>query len=92
MGIREWEVPTDWTYLGHGEWAPPEEQPITGTVSSLDKDPEWVYKWRCSMDEDIKLHQEVMDKGYPNIWGGQEASEVQMELRTFRGVALQLQR
>ena len=62
--------------MGHGEWSLPEEYKDieeTAHSHSVDRDPEWIYKWRCKVDKDIQLHQEVMDKGYPNIWvpGGQ---------------------
>ena len=32
-------------------------------------EPQWIYKWRCTEDADIKLHQEVLEGGYPNRWG-----------------------
>ena len=64
-----WEENTSWCYIGHGEWAPPEETEEGARDLQLDKDPEWVYAWRCQHDADIKLHQEVLRRGYPNRWG-----------------------
>ena len=65
--------------MGHGEWGTPtyEEgrQEVTNPNNSKAvawnpvRDPEWVYKWRCSVDKDIWLHHEVLRLGYPNRWG-----------------------
>ena len=49
----------------------------------MDRDPEWVYKWRCQVDRDIKLHQEVMDKGYPNRGGARRPVNTKWNLEKF---------
>ena len=64
--VEEWEVPTDWMYTGHGEWTPPEEPTPITRGETPPKESEWIYKWRCSTDEDISLHQRVLEGGYPN--------------------------
>ena len=35
----------------------------------LQWEPDWVYKWRCTTDSDIELHQVVLKGGYSNRWG-----------------------
>ena len=64
-----WEAHTVWTYIGHGEWVPPEDKNLTEAGQELNKEPEWIYKWWCTTDEDIRRHQEVISQGYPNRWG-----------------------
>ena len=66
-----WEAQNEWIYLGEGEWAPPEDKLPEGNMQQLGKEPKWVYRWRCTVDEDLQLHQEVLEKGYPNRWGAQ---------------------
>ena len=56
----EWDTPMDWVYLGHKEWSPPEEHNLHKEGIELDREPEWIYKWRCHNDEGIRLHQQVM--------------------------------
>ena len=66
-----------WTYVGHGQWAQTESDTPVGDTGEtarkggweVTKDPEWVHKWRSTVDEDLHLHKEVMEKGYPNRWG-----------------------
>ena len=65
-----WEVTNEWTYMGHGEWAlldegMSEEQSCKG----IETEPEWIFKWWCTTDEDVRLHNEVLKGGYPNRWG-----------------------
>ena len=58
--------------MGHGEWAPPpEEQPSNTPEMELVKEDKWIYTWRCSNDEDIQLHHQVLTQGYPNRWWAQ---------------------
>ena len=78
-GNMDWEVPRDWVYIGHGEWSSPEEEPILHTPQ-IDKEPEWVYKWRCNNDEDVRLHNEVITKGYPNRWGARRPVKTRWNL------------
>ena len=49
----------------------------------MGREPQWVYKWRCTVDEDLRLHQEVMDKGYPNRWGARRPLEPKWNLDRF---------
>ena len=79
----EWDIAKDWTYVGHGEWVPPEETPPTPNPTELAWEPTWIYKWRCNHDEDIKLHQEVLDKGYPNRWGARRPVKAKWNLDKF---------
>ena len=79
------EVKADWTYIGEGEWAPPEEH--TGLEQeeavTLDREPDWICKWRCQVDEDIKLHHEVVSGGYPNRWGARRPVKTRWNLEAF---------
>ena len=77
------EVPQEWTYVGHGEWAPPPEQDCTLVKEALPKDPEWIYKWRLDNDPDIRTHHEVLKRGYPNRWGAQIPVKTQWDLGKF---------
>ena len=58
--IRQWETASGWVYVGHGEWAPPEEihkeqnNTREENKDTPDRDPAWVYKWQCTVDEDIR--------------------------------------
>ena len=79
-------VPTDWIYAGHGEWIPPEEgkQNTEQDVATLVREPAWVYKWLCNNNEDIRLHQAVIEGGYPNIWGARRPVNTRWNLDTFQ--------
>ena len=66
-----WEKALEWAYEGHGEWV----EPINMAEAShhgnpLATEPKWVQQWRAKEDIDIWLYQQVLDKGYPNRWGG----------------------
>ena len=69
--------------MGHGEWAPPEEQEAPGEAVNLKSEPEWIYKWRCSTDVDIALHQAMMENGYPNRWGARRPVDTKWNLDRF---------
>ena len=78
---QDWEGLSEWTYIGHGEWTPPEEQPPGQGDGSLDREPEWICKWLSTVDEDIKLHQEVLDGEYPNRWGARRPVTTKWNLK-----------
>ena len=82
-GETQWEGPMEWTYLGHGEWGPPEESINYIEIPHIDTDPELVYKWRCTTDVDIQLHNEVITKGYPNRWGAKIPIRTKWNLEKF---------
>ena len=65
----EWEPTSGWTYAGHGEWITPEEHTQTNEKKTVEWEPGWIQNWWTKVDEDIALHQQVLDKGYPNRWG-----------------------
>ena len=48
---------------------PPEEHNLAASTIKLDREPDWIRAWRGTIDEDVKLHQEVVEGGYPNRWG-----------------------
>ena len=73
-----------WTYAGHGEWTPTEEEVGQTIGSKPDSEPEWIYRWRCNNDEDIKIHQEVMKNGYPNRWGARRPVQTKWNLALFK--------
>ena len=80
-----WDTTEEWTYVGHGEWVPPENGlpqgvEATGTVQW---DPEWVYKWRCTSDKDLQNHIQVLEEGYPNRWGARIPIETKWNLDLF---------
>ena len=78
-----WETSMGWVYIGHGEWIPSEDtNPIT-YKSQVAQEPEWVYKWLCKTDEDIKLHDQVNTEGYPNIWGARRPVKTKWNLKLF---------
>ena len=70
--------------MGHGEWVSPEEETGINKTMQLDREPHWIYKWRCNNDEDIKLHQEVWDNGYPNRWGAKRPIKTKWNLDRFK--------
>ena len=72
-----------WTYVGHGDWDTSEDTHPPQHGCKPEKDPEWIYKWRCNNDEDIRLHQEVWDKGYPNRWGARWPVKTKWNLALF---------
>ena len=76
----KWAIRSGWTYVGHGEWAPPEEESAGTEQADLDWDPDWVYKWRCTVDEDVRIHQEVLELGYPNRWGARKPIQTRWNL------------
>ena len=82
-GEGEWENLTDWIYMGHGEWAPLEEHKTSSGEGELGWEPEWIYKWRCNVDKDIRKHQEVHDRGYPNRWGARRPVKMKWNLDKF---------
>ena len=73
----------EWTYIGHGEWAEPEHRSKQKEEGPLEWDPEWVHKWRCSVDRDLQLHELVLKRGYPNRWGAQIPVESKWNLELF---------
>ena len=88
-GLQQWEW--DWTYVGHGEWSPPEDHHCRAEIqhtplkqSQMEKEPGWVSKWLAEHDEDIKLHQEVLRDGYPNRWGVRRPVKTKWNLDRLR--------
>ena len=73
----------EWNYIGHGEWVPPEDYTAMKEGSCMDKKPPWVYHWQCKVDEDLRLHQEVLEKGYPNRWGAKIPVRTKWNLGKF---------
>ena len=49
----------------------------------IQADPEWIYKWRCENDEDIRLHHQVITEGYPNRWGARRPVKTKWNLEKF---------
>ena len=68
---EQWQVQLDWAYLGEGEWVPEDRQLDAQQAGEgqIERVSELEGKWMCQLDPDIKLHMEVMKKGYPNRWG-----------------------
>ena len=66
-----WQAQLGWTYIGHGEWAQAGEEVHTPHGNDLKTEPDWVISWMKEVDQDIRMHQEVLHKGYPNRWGAQ---------------------
>ena len=65
-----WEAQTGWLYIGHGEWAQGETQEEgSNHGSKLEQEPMWVKNWLAKQDDDVKRHEKVWEKGYPNRWG-----------------------
>ena len=76
-----------------GEWAPPERLPSASTngwdndMGNNDEvikwDPDWIQARRAKEDKDITLHQEVLEKGYPNRWGARIPVKTKWNLDRF---------
>ena len=80
---EEWEMASGWIYMGLREWAQNEEQQIKENKIELDRETQWIYTWRCHNDQDIKLHQAVMEGGYPNRWEARRPVKTQWNLEKF---------
>ena len=77
----------DLTYVGQGEWVLLDSSTgqeaadtLKGDSSSIGWDPEWIHKWRCTIDKDLQLHERVIREGYPNRWGAQVPIETRWNL------------
>ena len=71
--------------MGHGEWAQAEPQTHPRSHGNeLLIDPEWVRKWRTKIDKDLRIHQEVCDKRYPNRWGARVRIDTRWNLELFQ--------
>ena len=81
---EEWETTSGWTYMGHGEWLPPEEHNPTSEAGSIEWEPVWMQKWWSQNDADIALHQEVIERGYPNRWGACSLVQSKWNLPLFK--------
>ena len=64
-----WEAQVGWTYIGHGEWAQLEQVEQASHGNKLELEQDWIRAWLSKNDNDIRIHQEVMEKGCPNRWG-----------------------
>ena len=69
--------------MGHGEWVSTEEQLQMEKEHEPEWEPEWIQKWWISNDEDIALHQKVMEQGYPNRWGARIPVKQRWNLELF---------
>ena len=82
---EEWDTLQEWAYMGHGEWMPLEDGADNkGNNFKINIEPGWIYKLRCTIDEDIRLHQEVLTKGYPNRWGAHIPVNTKWNLERFQ--------
>ena len=65
-----WEAQMEWMYAGHGEWVQPTTMgEVAEHGNKLKAEPGWVQNWLAKQDEDIRLHNQVLELGYPNRWG-----------------------
>ena len=78
----EWETQLQWNYAGHGEWFP-QDDGITGNqdteVKSLERETDTAIKWITKLDQDVRIHTEVLQRGYPNRWGARIPVHSQLE-------------
>ena len=88
---RELEVQLlDQTYIGEGIWEPtgsssPEGEGDTIPVrEDMAVEPQWIHKWRVTVDKDLALHEQVLRLGYPNRWGARIELEHKWNLQLFR--------
>ena len=58
-----------WTYVGEGEWALIDRSPGQKDPIRIERENSCGMRWMESLDEDIKLHYEVIRGGYPNRYG-----------------------
>ena len=68
--------------MEHGEWTSLGE-PGGKETSEINWEPRWVQQWWTTVDEDIALHQEVLNKGYPNRWGAKIPVRTKWNLQLF---------
>ena len=70
-----WEAQEGWMYIGHGEWAPKEQETDMGqNGGTVEHEPQWLKQWLLKHDEDVQFNKLVRDQGYPNRWGGTDRS------------------
>ena len=43
---ENWDSLPDWSYVGHGQWEPPDEQQQEKQGINLERESEWIQKWR----------------------------------------------
>ena len=80
----DWDSHMGGTYIGNGEWAHLEESMDESRKVRMETEAPWIYKWRRTNDEDIKIHQEVLDGGYPNRWGAKRPVKTKWNLELFQ--------
>ena len=66
--MRNKLVSEDWTYIGEGEWIQMERTEDL-KAQDIPRETPQATKWLKQLDEDIKNHLEVWEKGYPNRFG-----------------------
>ena len=82
-----WEDTLNLTNIGHGEWDNIEETNGNDNRAQnrvLEKDPEWIQKWRYKTDPDIQLHTDMLQGGYPNRWGARRPVKSKWNLDVFQ--------
>ena len=93
---HNWEEKLDsekmeqWTYMGHGEWTPPDSNSTVVNPHENQSDnwtptwePDWIQKWLAQADVDIHKHHQVIEKGYPNRWGARIPVDSKWDLHEF---------
>ena len=67
---ENWETQVELIYAGHGEWVETTSmKPVKHHGNGLCREPYWVEQWLNKVDADIRIHNEVINKGYLNRWG-----------------------
>ena len=70
--------------MGHGEWAQPDNR--AGALehgNPLLEEPDNKLQWLNEVDEDIRIHNQVLQQGYPNRWGAQITVKSRWNLELF---------
>ena len=89
VGSDPLEAQLGWVYTGHGEWI--QEDTSIGSTShgnQLHVEQEWIRKWRIRHDDDLRIHHEVKEKGYPNRWGAKIPVKSAWNVQLFRSLLI----
>ena len=70
--------------MGHGEWTQEGSKWGDQHGNPLETEPDWIRKWRIDNDQDIRIHYEVHERGYPNRWGARIPVKSTWNLELFQ--------
>ena len=77
-------------YIGHGEWEKMDREEIQGEAPNIPSEQAIGIKWLRTLDPDVDMHHRVLEGGYPNRYGAQITSQIQMEFGPAAAVIREL--